>query len=105
MNSPKKTLADAMRNAAANSMIPEGDVDSILLSHSQPSIHPAQQARNEALLAMSPKREDFTDEEEYLEAVSGFRHRIGPLLRPLPFVNGKVCPQPGALDSCDKGSL
>lgn len=90
MSAPKKTLADAMRNAAANSLIPEPDIDSILCSHSHPPVHHAQQARNTALVAMGPKREDFADEETYLEAVSGFRHRIGPLLRPLPFGGGNL---------------
>jgi hypothetical protein len=33
------------------------------------------------LRKMGPKREDFGDEEQYQEALSGFRHRIGPSIR------------------------
>ena len=33
---PKKTLADAMRNAAANSMIPDEDIDFILRTRTPP---------------------------------------------------------------------
>jgi hypothetical protein len=37
----------------------------------QPSLHPHFQR---------PRREEFQDEEEYLEAVSGWDHRIGKVL-------------------------
>lgn len=30
---------------------------------------------------MGPKKQDFDDEEQYQEALSGFRHRIGPLIQ------------------------
>ena len=33
------------------------------------------------LLKLAPKREDFPDEESYLEAKAGFQHQVGPLLR------------------------
>ena len=34
----------------------------------------------ERLKAMRPKREDFPDEEDWLESLSGFDHRIRPLI-------------------------
>lgn len=33
------------------------------------------------ILARAPKREEFPTEEEYREAVDGFRHRAGPTIR------------------------
>lgn len=35
------------------------------------------------LLALEPKRETFQDEEDYQEALAGFKHRAGPLIRSL----------------------
>ena len=32
-------------------------------------------------LPPEPRREDFQDEEEVLEALAGWRHRVGPVLR------------------------
>ena len=34
------------------------------------------------LKKIEPKLEDFEDEESYLEARDGFRHRVGHLLKP-----------------------
>jgi hypothetical protein len=35
----------------------------------------------QALADQRPKKEDFEDMEDYLEALSGFNHRIAPVIR------------------------
>ncbi len=44
-----------------------------------------QQARNLKLESLRPDRGQFQDQESYEEALSGFNHRVVPLLRPVRF--------------------
>lgn len=44
----------------------------------------------EHILSLAPKREDFEDEESYLEARDGFRHRTKTVLAPLRTPSAKA---------------
>lgn len=71
--------------------------------HAQPQmypVHPAQQRRNAWLESMRPLRENFETDEDFEEALSGFNHRIVPLLRPIPF---KDTTPPVPVDDCPDG--